>query len=69
MCNHVCGLLFHIEAAVRSGANEVSSTSLPCEWNVPSYSYSPHEPVELCSVLFKKDQFTKRDRGYRFLYH
>ena len=69
MCNYVCGLLFHVEAAVRKGANEVSCTSRPCEWNVLSYSYFPHEPVELCSVLFKKNQSTKRDRGNLFLYH
>jgi hypothetical protein len=35
-CNHVTGLLFRVEHAIKTGATDVSCTSKPCEWNIPA---------------------------------
>ena len=34
-CNHVAGLMFRVEAAVRSGLTDPACTSKPCTWNLP----------------------------------
>ncbi|KAL3880031.1 hypothetical protein ACJMK2_032303 [Sinanodonta woodiana] len=33
VCSHVAALLFKVEASTRLGFNQVSCTSVPCQWN------------------------------------
>lgn len=46
-CNHVTGMLFRIEAAVRCGATNPSSTSVLSKWNVPVGNKTKiiHKPI------------------------
>ena len=63
ICNHVCGLLFRIEAAVKNGMNDPSCTSRQCQWNMPTYDYHPTKPVDLSTAEFKKDQYIRSSTG------
>ena len=35
-CNHIAGVLFRMEHAVKTGLTRPASTSQSCKWNVPS---------------------------------
>ena len=55
-CNHVVGMLFRVEYAVRSGQTRLSSTSRPCVWNAPPVG-SSSDPVKLCSQEWNSDHY------------
>lgn len=55
-CNHIAGLLFRVESAVRAGIT--SCTSNPCQWNVPTNSkVTKDEPRQLSDYKWKKDHY------------
>ena len=58
-CNHVAAALFRIEAAMRYGLSNPSSTSLPNEW-LPNRSEV--QPSKAKDIDFNRDDFTKRDK-------
>lgn len=69
-CNHVCATLFYLEslgkkkqqATSTDSNNDVSCTSKPCKWTVPSKRKGPIEPIQ--NIKFKKHNFykLKKDR-------
>ncbi len=62
-CNHVAGLLFRIESAVRAGMATKSSTSRLCQWNIPSAKNSKHHTIRLRDFKFRKDHYFSQDFG------
>ncbi|XP_799313.5 uncharacterized protein LOC594793 isoform X3 [Strongylocentrotus purpuratus] len=58
-CNHIAGLLFRVECAVRTGMT--SCTSQACTWNVPRDMKSISKPTPLKDLVWKKDQYFNQD--------
>lgn len=57
-CNHVAGLLFRVECAVRMGLT--SATSQLCKWNVPNNpKVTKDQPLRLSAYKWKKDHYFK----------
>ena len=56
-CNHITGLFFRMEYAVRAGMT--SSTSSLCAWNVPSANskLTHGQPIRLADFTFRKDHY------------
>ena len=46
-CNHICGILLWVKAAVKSGMTDLSCMSLPCQWNKLLRGFNFHAPVGL----------------------
>lgn len=49
-CNHIAGVLFRIEHAVKTGLTNPKSTSKPCIWNTPKLKtrIQPGKIVNFC---------------------
>ncbi|XP_052820515.1 uncharacterized protein LOC128246371 [Mya arenaria] len=58
-CNHVAGLLFRVEHAVKTGATKKSSTSKLSEWNVPKGKPSM-KPKKAVDAIWSKGRYDKR---------
>ena len=58
-CNHVIGMLFRLEAAVKNGTTNPSCTSLLAQWNVPTGSKTNlvHKPVR--DLVFNRHEYGK----------
>ena len=55
-CNHIAGLLFRVEYAVRTGLT--SSTSNQCKWDVPTNQKpGPGNPTPLVDFKWKKAHY------------
>ena len=55
-CNHICGMLFRVEAAVKTGITKPTCTDRLAKWNVPSgKTQIQSRPVS--ELVFKKDHF------------
>lgn len=63
-CNHIAGLLFRIEYAVRTGLTKVSCTSKPCVWDSGPANCIPTKPVKMCELGWKKDQYFNQGEIY-----
>ncbi len=62
-CNHVAGLLFRVEAAVRCGLTDPACTAQTCKWNLPSQrSDVLSEPAKACSISWNKGHYMNQDR-------
>ncbi len=59
-CNHIAAMLFRLEAAFRTGVIQVSKTSLPSQWNVPS-SVPNMEAKMVKDVKWAKAQLNKSE--------
>ena len=59
-CIHVIGLLFRVEAAVRTGATKLSSTSVLAKWNVPTGCKTKliHKPI--AEMTFNSFHYEKK---------
>ncbi|KAH3788554.1 hypothetical protein DPMN_166699 [Dreissena polymorpha] len=58
-CNHVAGLLFRVEYAVKTGATQTSSTSQLSTLNVPKKK-PDLKPVKVKDVMWTKGKYSKR---------
>ena len=63
-CNHVAGLLFRVEYAVRTGLTKPSCTSQKSVWNVPGAGDSV--PVKLCEQRWTRDQYMKKGKSSQY---
>ncbi|KAH3823792.1 hypothetical protein DPMN_125614 [Dreissena polymorpha] len=57
-CNHIAGVLFRIEEAVKTGQTRKSYTSKPCEWTVPK-KQTKVKAGRVSDVLLKKTSLSK----------
>ena len=57
MCNHIIGLLFRVENAVKSGVTKPTCTSQACAWKIPANKVVPDRPVVLSNQKWTKDQY------------
>lgn len=57
-CNHVAGLLFHIEAAVLLGHTHQTCTSQLSQWNISSHKKQT-EPGEVTRLILEKETYMK----------
>ncbi|KAL8608229.1 hypothetical protein ACOMHN_016684 [Nucella lapillus] len=57
--NHIAGLLFRVEHAVKTGATRSTSTEKQCTWNVPSGRVAP-KPGRVRDGFVAKDTFTQK---------
>ncbi|KAH3817459.1 hypothetical protein DPMN_118996 [Dreissena polymorpha] len=57
-CNHVAGLLFRVEYAVKTGATQTSSTSKLSTWNVPKKK-PDLKPMKVKDVVWTKGKYSK----------
>ena len=58
-CNHVFAMLFRIESAITTGVAKQSSTSLLCQWNVPSGNREISKPTTATvDIPFVKSSYT-----------
>uniref|UniRef100_A0A7M5WWY6 YqaJ viral recombinase domain-containing protein n=1 Tax=Clytia hemisphaerica TaxID=252671 RepID=A0A7M5WWY6_9CNID len=64
-CNHVAAALFRIEAAMRYGLSNPSSTSLPNEW-LPNRNEV--QPSKAKNIDFNRDDFAKRGKSRKKLF-
>ena len=53
-CNHICGMLFRVEAAVMTGITKPTCIDRLAKWNVPSTKTQLH-PSPVAELVFKKD--------------
>ena len=59
-CNHIAGLLFRVEYAVRTGL-ATSKTSELCKWKVPANNIgNASKPVKLEDLKWTKDTYFKQ---------
>jgi hypothetical protein len=63
-CNHIAGLLFRVEYAVRTGLVNLSSTSQRCKWNLPSTKISFTEPRVVSELEWTKVSYSKPGKKY-----
>ncbi|KAK3108167.1 hypothetical protein FSP39_002441, partial [Pinctada imbricata] len=61
-CNHITGLLFRVEHAVKTGATSASCTSKPCEWNIPS-SKTTIKPIKVSDAEWTKSHYSKKNKA------
>lgn len=61
-CSHVSALLFRVEAEVKHGLNDPSSTSMECRWISPSTSAQAAEVVDIRFVKPETARKKKRTR-------
>ena len=61
-CNHIAGLLFSCEHAVKTGQTLLSCTSKPCQWNMPK-SKPVFPPQTATSVSWRKGHYLKTREG------
>lgn len=63
-CNHVCATLFYLESVFKTNsklsANNVSCTSEPCKWNIPSKRKGEVQPIS--AMKFRKHDYNKRNK-------
>lgn len=57
-CNHIAGVLFRIEHAVKTGMTKPTSTGKLCEWTVPK-KRTKINPKKVSDFIWKKSQYTK----------
>ena len=55
-CNHVAGVMFRVEAAVKRGVTKISKTSLPATWNGSS-SKPTIRPIKAEDVTWTKASY------------
>ena len=54
-CNHIVGLLFRVEAAVRCGLTNPSCTSTLCQWKLPKQkSTTLSKPTKIDDISWSK---------------
>lgn len=58
-CNHVAGLLFRVEAAVKGGVTQKSATEVSCQWIIPKGPVG-RKPQAVCETLLSKDKYGKK---------
>ncbi|XP_052263735.1 uncharacterized protein LOC127866911 [Dreissena polymorpha] len=58
-CNHIAGVLFRVENAVKTGETKTSSTSMKSRWNVPSSKPQTKDAVAVMDVTWKKGHYRK----------
>ncbi|XP_029207043.2 uncharacterized protein LOC114970731 [Acropora millepora] len=67
-CNHVCATLFYLESVFKTNsklsADEVSCTSLPCKWTIPSKRKGEVQPIS--AMKFTKHDYNKRNKRTLF---
>lgn len=56
-CNHIAGLLFRVEYAVRMGLTDTSCTSQQCQWNLPSTKVMLNEPRLVAAQTWTKASY------------
>jgi len=61
-CNHIAGLLFRVEYAVRTGLVDVSCTSQACMWNLPSAKGSLTQPHVAAELEWKTAHYAKQSK-------
>jgi len=61
-CNHIAGLLFRVEYAVRTGLVDVSCTSQACVWNLPSAKGSLTQPHVAAKLEWKRAHYAKQSK-------
>ena len=59
-CNHVIGMLFRIEAAVAKGATRPSTTSITCQWTIPSGNKINLAPTKAEELYIVKSKYGKK---------
>ena len=57
-CNHIAGVLFRIEHAVKTGMTKPTSTSQLCEWTIPK-KRTKINPQKVTDFVWKKSHYTK----------
>lgn len=57
-CNHIAGVLFRIEHAVKTGMTRPTCTSKACEWTVPKKK-TTIRPGKVSDFLWKKSHYSK----------
>ena len=57
-CNHVAGMLFRVENAVRTGATNPSKTSVLCQWNLPKGQKVDTTLKPVKDLVFEKSVYT-----------
>ena len=57
-CNHIAGVLFRIEHAVKIGATKTFCTSELCQWNVPN-TKTTVKPMKVSDADWSKSHYTK----------
>ncbi|XP_052261521.1 uncharacterized protein LOC127865652 [Dreissena polymorpha] len=57
-CNHVAGLLFRVEHAVKSGETSKTATSKLSQWNVPK-AKPTKKPVKASEIVWRKGHYGK----------
>ena len=55
-CNHICGMLFHVEAVVMTDITRPTCTDRLGKWNVPSAKTQLH-PSLVAELVFTKDHY------------
>lgn len=67
-CNHICATLFYLESVFKTNsklsADEVSCTSLPCKWTIPSKRKGEVQPIS--AMKFTKHDYNKRNKRTLF---
>ena len=58
-CNHIAALLFRVEAAISTGANDPTCTSVLAKWNIPA-TKKQIEPDVISSFLCQQENYNKR---------
>ena len=58
-CNHIAGLLFRVEAAVKSGATRPSCTEVECSWVIPQGT-AARKPRKWCETSAIKDKYGQK---------
>ncbi|KAL5021765.1 hypothetical protein ScPMuIL_000920 [Solemya velum] len=57
-CNHIAGMLFRVEAAVKTGMTKPTCTSQISTWNVPSKKITM-KPLRVSDASWTKDHYKK----------
>ena len=61
-CNHVVAIFFRVECAVATGATRPSTTSMSCQWTIPSGSKITLKPTKAEQLYFTKNKYTKSNK-------
>lgn len=57
-CNHIAGVLFRLEHAVKTGMTRPASTSKPSVWTIPKKK-TKINPGKVTDLIWKKSHYTK----------
>ena len=57
-CNHIAGVLFRVEHAVKTGMTKPASTQKLCEWTIPTKK-TKIKPKKISDFVWKKSCYSK----------